>query len=128
METLTFEDLCRLEPRLRELEVRMAAVRDPGTGSFFCSNFVWLPLNADLKDLLGTARRRPMDAGTGLSEEDLECLHSSVCYETAYIVLSKLLPPCRDCGCRGFEPFQKAQVGEAEKLGTPSGAGSGVAG
>ncbi|MFT5292003.1 MAG: hypothetical protein ACI8QS_000863 [Planctomycetota bacterium] len=122
METLTFEDLCTLEPRLRELEVRMAAVGDPGSGTFFCSNFVWLPLNADLRDLVGTARRRSMDAdgGTNLSEEDLRCLYSSVCYETAYIVLSKLLPPCRDCGCRLFEPFQKAQVGEAVKHGKRS--------
>lgn len=111
----TYAELCELEPGLRELEARIAAVEDPG-GPWFCSNFVWLPLNADLKDLVGAARRGPVRD----DPETERLLRSSHCYETAYLALSKLLPPCRNCGCRRFAPYEKAQVEDAERLRTES--------
>ena len=116
MGTPTFEELCALEPRLWELEKRISEVRDPGTGSFFCSNFVWLPLNADLKDLVGVARRK--ESGSPeleLNPEEERQLRSSFSYEVAYLRLSVLMPPCRDCGCREFEPYQLAQIEDAER-------------
>ncbi len=102
-----FEALCALEPELRELEADVRAVVDDGTGPFFCSNFVWLPFDGRLKTLVGTDRRR-FHAMAG----EPEVLHHSQAYEVAYLALSPLLPPCRDCGCQLFRPLQDAQVGE----------------
>ena len=100
-----FDELCRLEPRLRELEEEVRAVRDDGRQSFFCSNFSWLPLNGRLRDLLGVARRpRPGDAPEPR-------LYDSCAYERAFQHLSRLLPACRGCGCREFQPFRDAQMG-----------------
>lgn len=88
----SYEELCRLEPRLTELEQDVRAVRDDGQSSFFCSNFLWLPMNARLRRLVGVDRPEP----------DL-VLGDSRVYEEAYGHLSRLMPPCRDCGCRLFD-------------------------
>ena len=98
-----FEELCRLEPRLRELEEDVRAVRDDPTTSFFCSNFVWLPFNGRLRELLGVARI-PVD-----EEGEREELFDSRSYERAFVHLSRLLPPCRGCGCRRFQPVREEQ-------------------
>ncbi len=98
-----FEGLCRLEPELRALEEEARAVRDEGQAEFFCSNFVWLPLNGRLRGLVGVARI-PQDGDEGRAE-----LYDSRSYERAFEHLSRLLPPCRGCGCRRFQPL-RAQV------------------
>lgn len=102
-EAIDFEALCRLEPRLRELEEEVGAVRDGG-GSFFCSNFVWLPLDGDLRALVGVARRGADPSGGAVLREGSS-------YEVAYRHLSSLMPPCRDCGCRRFAPYRLERVG-----------------
>lgn len=102
----SYEELRALEPRLAELEQKLEAVTDDG-GPWFCSNFVWLPLNAELKALVGVARVDRFQAG------DPPELASSYSYETAYRALSPLLPPCRGCGCKVFEPWlEKTWKGE----------------
>jgi hypothetical protein len=103
--TPTFEELRRLEPRLAELEAEARAVRDTGEREFFCSNFVWLPMYTRLRDVLG-AYRQPVSG-----EEHADVLTDGWAFETAYLHLSRLLPPCRDCGCRLFEPIREAQLG-----------------
>ena len=107
---LDFAGLCELEPGLRELEEAVRAGRDDGALSFFCSNFEWLPLDGRLKSLVGTDRRRfhPMKG-------EPEVLHHSQAYEVAYLHLSRLMPPCRSCGCRFFEPFQDEQVEDSRR-------------
>ena len=62
--------------------------------------------------MLGTARRAPEEASVPAEVESR--LRSSYTYEAAYLHLSRLLPSCRNCGCREFEPFQKAQVDTAD--------------
>jgi hypothetical protein len=99
-----FEELCELEPRLRALEADVRAVRDEGRGTFFCSNFVWLPLNARLRGLIGVARKGEVaPGGEGV-------LFDGAAYEVAYRHLSPLMPPCRDCGCRVFQPVRDRQL------------------
>src|SRR5204863_4409995 len=49
-------ELYRLEPGLDALEHEVDAVRDPGPGdgqlSFFCSNYLWLPVNTRMRLLV----------------------------------------------------------------------------
>ena len=90
------QELFRLDPRIEALEHEVDAVRDDGQGSFFCSNFLWLPVNTRLRLLLGVARlSEPGD------EQHPE-LYDSRAYELVFDHLSRRLPPCRACGCRRF--------------------------
>jgi len=98
-----YDEICRLEPRVKDVEAMARAIHDDGEASFFCSNFAWLPVQAELKELVGVHRKLPLEPGS-------EVLMDSRTFETAYIVLSKLLPPCRDCGCTLFEPVRLAQL------------------
>ena len=100
-----FDELCRREPRLRSLEEEVQSVRDDGGPGFFCSNFIWLPVNGRLRGLLGVARI-PCPGDEAQSE-----LYDSRAYELAFGHLSRLLPACRACGCRSFQPLRDAQVG-----------------
>ncbi len=95
-----FSGLVRLEPSLAELEERARSVVDDGRSSFFCSSFVWLPLSFLLRDRVGVDRRGEE------GEPRTGPLYDSRSYEVAYVHLSRLLPPCRDCGCRIFEPWR----------------------
>lgn len=89
-------DLFALEPRLRELEGEVDALRDDGKSGWFCSNFLWLPVNTRLRLLLGVARiPRPED-------EAHPELYDSRIYELVFEYLSRRLPACRACGCRRF--------------------------
>ncbi len=102
---IDFEELCGLEPALRDLEAEVRAVQDDGTGAFFCSNFTWLPLDGRLKTLVGTDRRRYH----ALADEP-PALHEGDSYAVAYLALSRLMPPCRDCGCELFGALRESQA------------------
>jgi len=95
-------DLFALEPRLRELEREVDAVRDEGQTSWFCSNFLWLPLNTRLRLLIGVARLPE----TG--DDEHPELYESRAYELVFAYLSRRLPPCRNCGCRRFLALRTA--------------------
>src|SRR5262245_13337765 len=89
-------DLFALDPRLAELERDVDAIKDEGKTSWFCANFLWLPVNTRLRLLLGVARvPQPGD-------EEHEELYDSGAYELAFAYLSRRLPACRNCGCRRF--------------------------
>jgi len=89
-------NLFALEPRLGDVEREIDGVRDDGKASWFCSNFMWLPVNTRLRLLVGVARvPQPGD------EEHPE-LYDSRAYELVFEFLSRRLPPCRNCGCRRF--------------------------
>ena len=90
------DEFFRLEPRLLALQQEVDAVVDDGRSSFFCSNYLWLPVNTRLRLLIGVARTpQPGD------EEHPE-LYDSRSYERVFEYLSRRLPACRDCGCRLF--------------------------
>lgn len=129
-----YQDLLMLEPRLRDLEEEARAIEDDGSISFFCSNYEWLPINSKLKALLGVGRKEapaePLDKRYTFDEEDLEegaeggeeddvdedLLFDSRVYEVAYLELSALIPPCRNCGCRRFMPVLFKQLDAAREL------------
>lgn len=103
MESLPdYETLAALEPRIKDLERRARAVKDDGSGAFFCSNYLWLPMYTELRDLIGAQRKRV----DGESKQGI--LYDSYAFEQVYIELSRLLPPCRDCGCRKFQQLMEA--------------------
>lgn len=92
-----YETLAGLEPRIKDMERRARAVEDDGSGAFFCSNYLWLPMYTELRDVIGAQRKRV----DGEAKEGV--LFDSYAFERVYLVLSKLLPACRDCGCRKFQ-------------------------
>jgi hypothetical protein len=95
-------DLYQLEPQLGEIERELDAVKDDGSGPWFCSNFLWLPVNTRLRLLVGVARLpQPGD------EQHPE-LYDSHSYELVFTHLSQRLPGCRNCGCRRFAALRAA--------------------
>ena len=99
---LSIPNLFAFEPRLADLERDVDEARDDGTSSWYCSNFVWLPLNTRLRLLVGVARLpQPGD------EEHPE-LYESRAYERVFEFLSRRLPACRNCGCRRFLALRTA--------------------
>ena len=94
--SLSLPELYQLEPRLGELDHEVDGLRDDGQRGWFCSNFLWLPINTRLRLLVGVARL------PGPSGQDSALLYDSHAYELVFEHLSKRLPPCRDCGCRRF--------------------------
>ena len=100
-----FAELLRREPRLHDLEGQVRAVDDDGAADWFCSNFVWMPLQATLQELVGVARIPQAD------DEPASVLFDGRSFRVAYEHLSRLLPPCRSCGCRLFNPARAGQLG-----------------
>jgi len=89
-------ELLRAEPRLAELLREVEATEDDGRSSWFCSNYVWLPLNTRLRLIVGVART-PQPGDAARAE-----LYESRTYELVFGFLSQRMPPCRACGCRRF--------------------------
>jgi len=132
-----YQDLLLLEPRLAEVEAALRAVVDDGELSFFCSNYAWLPINAQLKAILGTGRKEPpsqasderyefgdedlAEGSEGGEEDDFDAslLSDSRVYEIAYLELSVRIPPCRNCGCQRFMPLLLSQLELARELHPP---------
>jgi len=81
----TFDDLCEIEPALRDLESQIREV--DGSSPHFCANAVWSQMcKPALVGLVGWDARRPEP-------------RTQAAYDTAYDHLYDLLPPCRDCWC-----------------------------
>jgi|SRR5688572_9907492 len=97
-------DLFALEPRLADLEREVDSARDDGRSSWFCSNYLWLPVNTRLRLLIGVAREP--QPGDGEHPE----LYDSLAYEIVFDFLSRRLPPCRNCGCRRFLALREADA------------------
>lgn len=95
-------EFLRLDPRLAAIEREVEAIRDDGSRAWFCSNFLWLPLNTRLRLLIGVARLPDPEL------LDAPELYASGAYERMFEHLSRKLPPCRGCGCRRFEPYRSA--------------------
>ena len=112
----TFRELCELEPRLADLEAEAMGTADDQTRSYYCSNFVWLPMYTRLRTLLGAYRRTPgraPDGVAGHAEQPIDGpLLDSHNFESAFVHLSKMLPPCRDCGCVTFQEALAATLTE----------------
>jgi hypothetical protein len=90
--TLSFDEICELEPRVGELLREVQAVKDTG-GESFCANDHWcLPggFESRLCRLVGWRAAKPE-------------LRNSECYDIAYDHLYVLLPSCRECRCITFE-------------------------
>jgi hypothetical protein len=89
---MTFEDLQRIDPRLRELAVDICRVKDAGPYGF-CANYVWgREFKPRMVDLVGWDATDPR-------------LTSSEAYNVAYAYLYDLLPGCRECGCISLEYY-----------------------
>ena len=101
---LTFENLCAIEPRLRELERRVKAVRDDGTASF-CANDAWYGLRSWHRR--GLRNKMAALVGWGASNP---CLRSSEAYDIAHRTLYEALPDCRSCQCVAVDTFLSAVV------------------
>lgn len=88
---LKWSQLVKWEPRLKELQRDIKAVKDDPTRPAFCANLVWYKaggFKVRLCHLVG------WDA-----EGSEPLLHTPEAYDLAYDRLYELLPPCRNCNC-----------------------------
>jgi hypothetical protein len=89
--SITFDELCELEPRLRDLEMEIGLMK---TGNKFCALEVWYKprgLKSQLCQLVGNISCHKNDAILGSSEA----------YSVVYQHLWSLVPDCRHKGnCR----------------------------
>jgi hypothetical protein len=82
---MTFDELCEIEPGLRQLEAQIRAVDD--SDPHFYANREWYRNHKPvLLHLAGWYARCP----------DLRSVEA---YDVAYGYLYDLLPDCRDCAC-----------------------------
>ncbi len=86
-EHITFEEICRHEPRVAELAKDAQAVRDNLKSDTFCANSIWYNgMRARLIALVGHNAHNPI-------------LRNSEAYDIAYDTIYGLLPDCRNCCC-----------------------------
>lgn len=86
---IRFEQLCEIEPRLRELWLKSQAIRDNRDSDSFCANWHWYKregLKSELCQLVGW-------------EAEREEMQSSGDYDVAYHEIYDQLPNCRNCLC-----------------------------
>jgi hypothetical protein len=94
-QSLTWNTLVELEPRLPQLYHRAKAIKDHRRTKSFCANQVWYgtAYSGSLKDrlcvLVGWER-----LGSGDPR-----LKTSEAYDLAYDKLYDVLPACRNCAC-----------------------------
>lgn len=107
MDSVTFEQICEWEPRLRDVDQCMKAIRDNMDHSFFCANLIWYTLvKPQLVTLVGwkVPEKRGgiwnLSDNTVMGEEETPPgLRSSEAYCVAYDHLFEQLPACRNCVC-----------------------------
>jgi len=82
----TWQEMVRLEPRLKDLYDEARTIKDEG-GRYFCANEVWFTeFKPVLRHLVGWWSKKPD-------------LRSSQAYDSAYQKIYQTLPGCRNCGC-----------------------------
>ena len=88
MDTLTFQQICDLEPRVRALFDEAKAVTDDPSEVSFCANTVWhrQGFKKRVSALVGYDAINPQLAG-------------DQAYDCAYQTIYAVLPVCRNCGC-----------------------------
>jgi hypothetical protein len=83
---MTWEEICKKEPRLSELYADARRITSRGDPNF-CANFVWYrTLKPRLLFLVGWHAERPE-------------LRTSEIYDFVYHYIYKVLPSCRNCLC-----------------------------
>jgi hypothetical protein len=128
---LSFNQLARIEPRLRALYTEIAAIRDDPEKPSFCANAVWYDRykpqvvflvgfdagqeQVRVPNTLGIPETREprmlrLDEFLAMEEENVVIRHpvdarlkTSEAYDTVYQTLYALLPDCRNCFCIHFE-------------------------
>jgi hypothetical protein len=91
-QTLTFEELVKLEPRLMVLMAEIRKVSSAGQPNF-CANAIWY----GYKDPANSFKRRMSDL-VGIHAHQTGILESSAAYDVAYAALYSALPSCRHPG------------------------------
>ena len=93
-ETITWNELVEIEPRLAALERELAKVKDPGGDTAFCANEHWYGKNG------GVCYRDLLIGLVGFHARNRDTrLQSYHAYQLDYIHLQDQLPDCRGCGC-----------------------------
>jgi hypothetical protein len=107
-ESLTWEQLTELEPRLLTLYERARAIKDNRRKPSFCANRTWGEwggLREQLSDLVGWAVKR-----WGGDPR----LATSRAYDIAYRKVYDALPDCRNCVCWGFQDIIDERLGRRQ--------------
>lgn len=94
-EMITWQELIEIEPRLRDMLLRLRAVKDPGNTPSFCANAVWYGHSKG-----GHSYKNELTALVGWdAKSENPRIKTSQAYDTAYRKLYAVLPNCRNCNC-----------------------------
>ena len=85
---MTWKELSKLEPRLKNFERQIKQIKDDKRNSSFCANRVWGEYKYTLRSLVGY-----------WADTDIPELKTNEAYDIARQHLYDLLPNCRNCGC-----------------------------
>lgn len=84
---MTLDELCEIEPSLRELYHYAKTIKDDSSQASFCAQGIWnTEFVPQLRQLVG------------INAEKQE-LRTAGAYDVASKAILDLLPPCRNCGC-----------------------------
>ena len=113
MKSITWEDICEAEPRVKALYYTACHVKDCKTDRSFCANYVFLntfkPIICELVGFCRSRRKKMMKESANdfqfenffayTDEIDDEMLSTSIAYDIVYQKIYGALPDCRNCCC-----------------------------
>jgi hypothetical protein len=91
---VTWHNLIKIEPRLKQLYSEVQAIKDDHTTRAFCANDVWYGYNGN------PGFKEPMSRLVGFNAASTDPrIRTMKAYNTAYDKLYQALPDCRNCCC-----------------------------
>ena len=96
-QSLTWDELVTIEPRLKALLMYSTCVKDPG-GDYFCANEIWYNLlKPQMVKLVGWGRE--WHPNPIMIKNAADIMKEGRVYDLVYHKIYDTLPGCRNCGC-----------------------------
>jgi len=97
----TWQQLTRLEPRLKHLHKKAKSIMDDPHERYFCANHAWYGYWAGERWIEGLKKELVALIGWSSVNRKHPVLGGMDAYDVAYRKIYDALPDCRGCGCLG---------------------------